>query len=189
MAISAGLVLLVAFLALPGMASGQSPAAPPARAEAIPQAVIDQWARLVGTWVTDNSAYKSDDNPYDGFGLEWSWGLGERSLVGRLYGIVDGRDVATFWEFREFWHPGDARLVAMQFGAGGAVGSGWHDIGEGGTSEMLQTFYYPAAGTVEQVGHRSTLEGDRHVTASFSVAADGTWTPRRTYTWYRQPGG
>lgn len=179
--------LVLALPPAPAAARGQDrgPAGP--TAAPIPQAVLDGWARLVGTWIADNTAYKSDADPYDAFGIEWSWGIGQKSLVGRLYGIQGGQDVATFWEFREFWHPGEARVVPMQFGAGGVVGTGWHEFQADGRSEMLQTFFDPAAGTVTSIGHRSELSGDRHVTQSFTVEADGTWTPQRSYTWIRQP--
>jgi hypothetical protein len=121
----------------------------------------------------------------DAYGIEWEWGLGKKSLVGRLYGIKGGKDVGTFWEFREFWHPGEARLIATQHAGDGTYGTGPHEVKADGTSEMVQTFFDPGAGTKSIVGHRSKLEGDVHTTSSFNVDEKGVWTPRRTYVWRR----
>jgi hypothetical protein len=69
---------------------------------------------MVGTWVTDNTPHRSPDEPFDAYGMEWTLGIGGKTLVGRLYGMRDKKDVHTSWEFREFWHPGDGELVASQ---------------------------------------------------------------------------
>lgn len=180
-------VLLVPACSSPS-ASQAEPAPAPAgqTAAVIPAEVTTNWEQLVGTWVADNSAYKSDQDPFDGFGLEWSWGIDRKSVVGRLYGIQDGQEAGTFWEFREYWHPGDQTLVTMQFGVGGTFGVGPHEHQGEGRSEMLQTFYRPADGVVFRVGHRSVLRGDEQLTESFDVDEAGAWTPRRSYTWSRQ---
>ena len=157
-----------------------------ARAEPAPEWVVENWTGLVGTWVADNSAYKTTDAAMDAFGLEWSWGLNQKSLVGRLYGIKDGKEVATFWELREFWHPGKGELLTEQFGGNGAYGVGPHRETGDGSTEMLQVFYDPSTGRENRVGHRAVLDGDEHTTTSFDVDDDGTWTERRTYVWRRQ---
>jgi hypothetical protein len=164
-------------------------AGPSTSAASIPPEVLANWRQLLGTWVADNSAYQSADDPYDAYAIDWSWGIDERSLVGRLYGLQAGRDVGTFWEFREFWHPGDATVMAIQFGVGGTYGAGPHTFQGDGASEMEQTFFRPADGVTFRVGHRSRLAGDEHMTASFDIGPDGVWTPRRSYTWIRQPAG
>ena len=152
----------------------------------IPDRVLANWEKLIGTWIADNEAYKSERDPVDAYGISWEWGLGKKSLVGRLYGIRDGKEVGTFWEFREFWHPGEGRVIATQHGSDGTYGAGPHEIGDDGTTEMLQTFYDPTTGAVFRVGHRSTLEGDVHTTRSFDVSPEGEWEERRTYVWRRK---
>ncbi|MEZ5319682.1 MAG: hypothetical protein R2752_19935 [Vicinamibacterales bacterium] len=162
---------------------------PSVRAQSTPQpvppVVQEAWEHLIGTWVADNAAYKGPGDPNDAFGIEWQWGLGRQSLVGRLYGIRDGKDIGTYWQFREFWHPGEGRIIATQFGSDGSYGAGPGEIRPDGSSEYLQTFWDPSAGTVTRVGHRATLEGDVHTTTSFDVGADDVWTVRRTYVWKR----
>jgi hypothetical protein len=155
----------------------------------IPAVVLETWAQLHGTWITDNAEFKSDQEPFDAYAIDWRPGIDGKSLTGRLYGLTGGREAGTFWEFREFWHPGDQQLITTQFGMGGTYGAGPHTIRGDGTSEMLQTFYSPAAGTVTRIGHRSELRGTEHVTRSFDVQPDGGWVPRRVYTWHKQPAG
>jgi hypothetical protein len=157
-----------------------------AQARPIPDWVRAELALLAGTWITDNSSHRSEAEPFDQYGLEWTWGLGQHSLIGRLYGLANGKDVATFWQFRQFWHPGQGQLMVEQFGADGTYGVGPNLRQADGSFEMLQVFYSPAAGTRASVGHRSSMKDGRHVTASFDVGADGVWVPRRSYVWTKQ---
>lgn len=174
-----GFALLLTFVSASHLpARSQTP-------QAVPPTVTATWQQLVGVWVADNGRYKSADEPADAYGIEWKLGLGGQSLTGRLYGIRDGKEGLTFWEFREFWHPGDGKVVTTQFGLGGAYGVGPHEFRADGTSEMLQTFYDPSGATT-RTGHRSMLKGDEHTTTSFDVDAAGTWTERRTYVWLRK---
>jgi hypothetical protein len=174
------LVLLSTLTPAPGSSSQAEKAQP------VPAWVTSNWETLIGTWIADNQAYKSATDSMDAYGIEWSWGLGKKSLVGRLYGIREGKEVGTFWEFREFWHPGEGRLIATQYASDGTYGAGPHELKDDGETEMLQTFFDPTTGAVFRVGHRSKLEGDVHATRSFDVDADGEWKDRRAYLWRRK---
>jgi hypothetical protein len=157
-----------------------------APAQPIPDWVRAQWALHAGTWITDNTPHRSESEPFDQYGLEWTWGLGQHSLIGRLYGLTNGKDVATFWQFRQFWHPGEGQLTVEQFGTDGTYGVG-PNVGQAdGSFEMLQVFYSPTAGTRARVGHQASMKDGRHVTASFDVGEDGAWVPRRSYVWIKQ---
>lgn len=185
---SSALVLALTAAALAAgssLASARTGQAAATASRPAPDVVIATWEKLIGNWVADNSKFKNDVDTMDAYGIEWEWGLGKKSLVGRLYGIKGGKDVGAFWEFREFWHPGEARLIATQHAADGTYGAGPHDVKADGTSEMVQTFFDPGAGTTSLVGHRSKLEGDVHTTSSFNVDEKGVWTPRRSYVWRR----
>lgn len=168
-------------LAIPGAAQSGKPEAAPAWVGAL-------WEQLIGTWVADNSAFKNEQDTMDAYGIDWAWGLGKKSLTGRLYGLKGGKEVATFWEFREYWHPLEKRLITQQHSATGVFGVGPHHRKPDGSTEMLQTFFNPVAGTVTREGHRAWLEGDVHTTTSFSVDDKGVWTERRTYVWKRKAG-
>ena len=150
----------------------------------IPQWLLDDWAIQTqgsGIWITDNSAYKSDNEPYEAYGIQWEWGLGKKSLKGRLYCILDSKNVGTVWQFLSFWDPlaGQARLI--QIGSDGTLGEGTLWQLEGGGSKSLQTFASPDGGTFTS-GHQEWMEnGERH-TQSFHVV-DGVWTKRRLYIW------
>lgn len=154
--------------------------------EPAPAEVTAFWEGLIGTWVADNSRHRSDADTMDAYGIEWTWGLNRKSIVGRLYGIKAGKDTGTFWEFREFWHPGERTAIAMQFARDGTYGVGPHQVNTDGTSEMLQVFYDPVQRTITKTGHRGKLTRDVHTTTSFAVDGKGVWKERRSYVWRRQ---
>jgi hypothetical protein len=138
-----------------------------------------------GVWVADNSKYKNENEPYDAYATEWKSAFDGMSMSGRLYGIIDGEEVAEFWQFRQYWHPGRKEAVVEQFGWGGTVGIGtaWH---EDGTTKSDQSFY-AVDGSVNRSGHASHFpDPNTHVTASFDIV-DDEWQPRRVYTWTREP--
>lgn len=133
-----------------------------------------------GVWVTDNSEYITDQETVEQYATEWKMGLGNQSITGRLYGIIGGEKIGTFWEFRTFWNPVKKKAYAYQFSGSGVVGMGemWK---EGDSLKVHQTFYYPNGGEAE-TGHTQTeLEG-KYETTSFSIV-DGVWTPNRFYVW------
>lgn len=171
----------VLLLLFPGSGTSRRPAAEP-----MPRWLHDHMAALTAgtaTWVTDNSKFKSADEPFDAYATSWSWGLGRQSLKGRLYGIKDGKEAGTFWEFRLYWQPSEKKAVMLQFG-NGAVGEGtmW-EVGPDST-ESDQTFSWPD-GSQTRLRHLSRLTGGEHLTASFDWS--GTeWQPRRTYLWHLQ---
>lgn len=174
------LSLLVLVCASPVWA--QSPAAP--GAAPIPEHVLAEMARMVGRWEADNSAYVSESEPFERYALEWTWGLGRKSLVGRLFAVHAGEDTEAFWHYLHYWHPGEAKVVAFQIGRDGTVGVGAHEPLAGGRSALLQTFYDPSNGSTYRAGHRTRLlSDDEHLSESFSVDAQGVWSPRRAYTW------
>lgn len=136
-----------------------------------------------GRWLADNGTYRSDGEPFDAYGMEWDWGLGKKSLKGRLFGLSEGVEQDTFWEFRLYWDPAAAEAVALQFGADGTVGRGvLEDRGEGATASE-QTFVSPA-GVAREVRHETRTTRERQVTESFERQGDG-WRADRSYVWKR----
>ncbi len=151
-----------------------------------PAWVLEHWAALAGTWVADNSAHRNDVELADAYAVEWTLGIGGRSLSGRLYAIEGGEEASTYWEFREFWHPASGQLVTEQFGADGTYGVGSQTKLTDGTLELEQTFHFVSSGAVTRSGHRSTLDGDLHTTTSFDIDDQGDWIQQRRYVWQRQ---
>lgn len=167
-------------------------AAADATSSAVPEWFREHIARATageGIWVTSNQTYRSADEPFDAYGLEWKKGIGAGSYTGRLFSIRDGEEVATFWEFRSVWHPGERVVKIYQFGAGGVFG-----VGEmqptGPTSHHLDQTFFAPDGTSSRVLHEEeTLENGDQRTASFDVDSNGERTPRRVYVWRRTAGG
>lgn len=138
-----------------------------------------------GRWVTDNP-YRSDEEPYESYGMEWVWGLGKQSMIGRLFGYQDGEETVDFWQFRVFWHPGEDEASIYQWGHGGVVGIGTISAVENGTRSE-QTFHSPD-GTTSRTGHESIESATEMDTRSFNISEDGEWTPRRHYIWHAEGG-
>lgn len=151
------------------------------------QAYLAEIAALTagsGRWVTDNSAYKSEQEPYDAYGTEWRASFDGTTLSGRLFGLVDGKEVETFWEFRHYWHPERQQAVVEQFGWGGTVGLGTATYSDD-RARTHQIFYY-ANGSQRAVGHVSTFpDAMTHITESFTIR-DDAWLPDRRYVWRLQ---
>jgi hypothetical protein len=158
----------------------------PIQAGEVPQWAHEEMEILVGRWVADNSAYRNDAEPYDAYGMEWKWGAGRKSLTGQLFALRDGAELGTFWEFRIFWHPGEAQLMVYQFGSDGAVCHGHLERTGDGTSELVQLFYGPG-GNATRIAHRTRVEGDVRHDGSYLVDDDGEWQLLRTYEWRCAP--
>lgn len=153
-----------------------------------PQWFLDDISAITadgGRWVADNSAYKSENEPFDAYGIEWSSGFNGITMSGRLFGIRDGKETANFWEFRQYWHPGRKQGILEQFGWGGMVGIGVIEPGENGETISAQEFF-SADGTRKHAGHKSRFpDADTHESESFDIV-DGEWVARRQYIWKRQ---
>ncbi|NNE40514.1 MAG: hypothetical protein HKN14_06310 [Marinicaulis sp.] len=148
--------------------------------------LIDDIAHMAaegGKWVASNEAYMTENEPFEAYAMEWKAGLSPATMTGRLYGVKDGEPTGDFWRFRQYWHPGKAKAVLEQFGAGGAVGVGTSWPIEGGF-ESIQTFYRGGA-PARETGHRSNNpDEDIHITESFNIV-DGEWKSNRIYMWKR----
>jgi len=179
-------IVIVLLAAVMRTAAGNRPEDAPFGAAPPPAWVATYLEAMIGTWIADNRPHRSEDEPFDAYGIEWKWGVGKKSIVGRLFAMRDGKEVGTVWDFREFWHPGDGQLIASQFGSDGTYGVGPHARKADGTMEMLQTFYAPDGG-VRRIGHRSELKPGEMVSRSFDVQSDGTWKARRVYSFRRKP--
>lgn len=136
-------------------------------------------------WVADNSAYRSANEQIDDYVMEWRWGLGKQSAVGRLYGRVDGEEVGTYWEFRMYWHPEEEAAYLQQFGVDGTFGTGKMEP-DGEHSDRLTQTFYGANGSTMRVGHKTEHSADSNTGTSFDILPDGSWQERRTYTWHRE---
>lgn len=176
-------VMFVVLVAL-HLASYQVSAAPE---ELLPDWVRAEWELRTqdgGNWVADNSANLGENEPYEAYGQVWSWGLGKKTLKGRLYAIQKGKEVGTLFEYRLMWHPGEKKLMVTQYGSDGTFAIGTvMPVGEGMT-EVLQRFYHPD-GRTHQVGHRVQIKGGEMHIQAYDVSEGGVWTQRRRYLWKR----
>lgn len=160
-------------------------------APAFAQDVPDWWASHVdfvsrdgGTWRTANQA--ADDNPEtpDAFGMEWQAHDGGMRLTGRLYGLRGGEEIAQYWTYVEFWHPGENRVVIEQWHPAGLYGTGETTSLGGNRFQVEQTFWLPD-GRSWREGHRNIEDGDVYDTETFDIDEEGNWLPGTPYLWTR----
>lgn len=145
---------------------------------------VEFLARDGGVFHADNSRYRSDQEPWDAYGLAWEKGPSGLTLRGQLFSLRDGADAGTNWEFFVFWHPVEAKAYIYQVGGDGTLGVGTLEPpGPDGTQRSEQTFF-GMDGTTTRIAHRSRDHGDTHSAESFHWV-DGAWQPRRSYEWKR----
>lgn len=138
-----------------------------------------------GLWIADNSAYRSEQEVAEAYGIHWRPGLGNGSARGELFSIEDGRRTHTHWELRVYWDPGlgEARLV--QWGQGGMMLSAQlSSVGDGRfrAEGHLSRPGGPVLRLAEEVH-----DADPDVQTNRSLAlTDGVWTLQREYRWLRQ---
>ncbi len=189
-----GLLIVLMFLSFtPISAQSTEPVKPQGQSSAA-QAVMPKWLTehfefLVsgkGRWIADNAKFKSEREPFDEYGMEWTWGLGKKSLKGRLFGLRDKKELGTFWEFIIFWHPTQRRVIAQQFNGGGIFGEGEMKMvqSEGkAVIELDQTFHGPD-GAIWKQRHQNIDGKDEFHAQNFDFV-NGKWNPDRIYVWKR----
>jgi hypothetical protein len=139
-----------------------------------------------GTWITSNSAYRTDANeePH-AYAMHYRMGFGGTVQHGCLWGVSPGRPAAVFWHYFTAWNPVQGSLLVQQSGANGVIGIGYESP-QSGVAE--QTFAAPD-GSRWDVRHVSERHGaDSLVTTSFQRTT-GDWERRRSYKWTRQANG
>lgn len=154
----------------------------------IPQWVRNNWAKRTaetGRWITANTEYKSEQEPYDAYGLQWEYGLGKNHLKGRLFCMNDGKEVGTLWTFTEFWDPATEKVRVLQIGSDGTVGQGTIWLEEDGKIKEQQVFTSPNRSSFES-GHLTWMENGAQHIQSYTIK-DGEWKKRRFYIWKLKP--
>ncbi len=152
----------------------------------IPQWFIEDLKANIGTWIADNKAFESATEPYDSYGMEWRWGLGNTSMIGRLYGISNGKEMGDFWQFRQYWDNQNNRAVIEQFGFQSVVGVGQLKPLATNQTESIQTFSM-ADGKSWQVKHVSKTSAHILETTSYRLDENKQWIKDRSYQWHKQP--
>ena len=150
--------------------------------DSLPKEVKADWDNLTrngGNWVADNSAYKNENEPFEAYGLTWTWGFANKSLNGKLYAIRDGKNAGAFYEFKMFYHPKENKIMYYQFGTDGSIGQGEVKL-TGKNSEIITTFFVAGGDSFKQKHEEIEKNGDRH-SFDFRLKQDGTWEKGPTY--------
>lgn len=179
------LTVFVAIILMAWPAYAETDTPPP---NAPPQWFVDDIAFLTrdgGRWITDNSDYKSEQEQWDSYGVEWRAGPNGHSMSGRLFALKDGvESSADFWSFSQYWDPASQTAVIQQYGWG-QVGAGTMWVADGAL--WMDQAFTTYDGKTDHRGHKALHpDADTHITTSFSISPKGEWTPSRTYTWIHQ---
>lgn len=157
----------------------------------IPQWLEMEWENQTqgsGTWIADNAKFKSENEPYDAYGLQWQYGIGKKSITGRLFVLKDDKDHGTVWEFRVFWNPAEKKAVIQQFGSDGTFGIGEITLTDLNKYKTEEVFTSPH-GLVYSSGHlKEYLNKKSTKVTSFIIDEQGNWNENRTYIWKLKEG-
>ncbi len=158
-----------------------------AQSSEIPEWLKKDWALRTqgnGTWIADNAKFKNKQEPYDAYGLQWTYGLGKNHVKGRMFNIVNGQSVGSTWNFLEYWDPKSKEVKVVQIGSDGTVGHGkiWRE--KEGRMKEQQSFSSPA-GVSFETGHLLWIEEGAQHTQSFLIT-NGEWNKSRSYVWKKQ---
>jgi hypothetical protein len=171
------LISIVLFLIVTTVTSSQT--------KEIPTWFLDDLSTNIGTWITSNSKYTSEAEAFTHYAIEWSWGVGKTSIVGKLYGLTGGVESDTFWEFRQFWDNENERAALHQYGHNGVNGIGAIRPFEDDKMESVQVFSLPDGRTwLER--HITSFSGSNMTTTSFQKDDAGVWKEKRTYVWKKE---
>ena len=152
----------------------------------IPDWYLQEIQSEAGTWIADNRKYKSDQEPFEYYVIEWEYGINKKSLIGKMYGLRNGENSEPFWEFRKYWDGEKKIPIVMQFGGDGTIGIGELKRKNEKETELLQVFTSPT-GSQYRVGHRTlVIDSLSHVGSSFSVNEQNEWVENRSYTWTKK---
>ncbi|WP_348772838.1 VOC family protein [Aquimarina sp. MMG016] len=137
----------------------------------------------IGIWITNNTNYKSKNEPFDQYGMDWEWGIGKQSIKGTLYGLINGKKQGVFWEFRQYWDFENNHGIVVQYGSDGTIGIGPMTQKNDIETKLIQEFI-PPTGEKNTHGHLSTLNDSELTTTSYDIDTNGNWKKRRSYTWH-----
>jgi len=136
-----------------------------------------------GRWLASNAEYRSEDEPYEAFVMNWKRGPGGRSATGELTALRDGKATPIFWSFVMYWHPGRNHALVSQVGIAGHVGEGILRQLDDGTLELVQDFF-ALDGSSNSQKHVESLRGRRLTSVVYDLVRN-QWLKGRTYTWVR----
>lgn len=135
-----------------------------------------------GIWLTDNSAYQSEEEVFDHYEMHWMKSPDEYTLRAELYGVKNKQRVQKFWDFNFYWQAETKSVVLSQFGRMGMYGSGKMENQKDDMKICIQEMFL-ADGRSWKTKHESYFKDGKHVTTSFEQNKTGEWTKNRTYTW------
>ncbi len=137
-----------------------------------------------GTWIADNSTYKSSNEPVDAYEVIFVWGAGKQSVQGSMRAVTGDKRSSVIWDFRAFWDPGTKKAMLQQWSSWGSYGAGETSSVSPTKLRSEQNFNAPD-GSRSRSAHDWTLDSAfQHTTMSYAFE-EGAWKEGRSYIWKR----
>ncbi|NNM23299.1 MAG: hypothetical protein HKO54_07080 [Flavobacteriaceae bacterium] len=140
--------------------------------------------RQVGIWKASNSEYMNENETDDAYAIEWKWGVGQKSLLGILFGMKNGERTNDYWQFVQFWDSKVQKVRVLQIAMFGVYGEGFLERIDASNSKVVQTFVTPDGHSYSE-GHTTQVFDNYEVSISYEIK-EGEWIKKRTYTWHKQ---
>ena len=140
-----------------------------------------------GVMITSNERYLSEDGGPTHYGQFFEAGPSGLDARGCLWGERDGEVLGVYWLFFTGWDVGAGQPFFYQSSPDGRVGFG-HGGSDGPDGHWLDQRFRGASMPPHSRHENRWLGTDSVTTQSFSGVRQGEWTPRRSYTWVREPG-
>lgn len=152
----------------------------------IPQWFLDDMKKNIGVWIMDNKKNISEKDKHTAYGLEYEWGIGKTSIIGTLYGIIDGKRTQDFWTFRHYWDNVNEKAIIIQYGLWGQIGIGNMLPNQHNQMEAVQTFSLPDGRTWDEK-HIIEIHDNYFLSTQYNKDENGNWISNNgTSKWIKQ---
>ncbi len=146
-------------------------------------AQMEYLVRDGGEWTTKNEEYNpKDKNSPHSFGYKFEWGLHQRIVKLRIFGIYNNGQRLDFWDSIYAWHPVEKKIKAYQFGSGGAIATGESFRVDDKTNQVSLTFVQPDGGSFDYKNVMTVLGPDEFRSTSYHHE-NGEWKLKRASVW------
>lgn len=183
--------LVVTPILVAGLAGGAEPSSADAPTLEEFKANLERMTRDGSWWFASNADYAQEDGEgaFESYGVRNWVEQGGISAGGCLWGMREASEPVVFWRFYQGWDFARGEPFFYQAHTSGTISGMGGPAPDGESDSMVQAFASAEADGVNRVRHDSEwLDDDTHVTYS-ADRVDGTWQPRRTYTWHRRTDG
>ena len=151
----------------------------------LPLWYLNDIKNMDGEWIADNSQYLSENEPFESYGIQWTPGIGNTNMTGKLYGLTESQDKVELWQLFQYWDNWNQQAVALQIGNDNYQAIGTMIPINNNTIEVIQKLT-DKTGNSYTDRHLTSYNGNSFTTISFIIDEKGNWQTQRSYTWHKK---